>query len=170
MILPIIKYGSATLRKKAFDVDKGDFFSELTQNMMLTLKKADGIGLAGPQVGVLKNIFIIDTSPLEVFGVEKIEKVYFNPVITHYSDINEYFKEGCLSIPGINEDVLRPERIEVRYRDKNFDLKEEVLDGVIARVFQHEFDHLQGILFTDKLSALKKKLIKGKLREIKNSK
>ena len=170
MILPIIKYGSATLRKKAFDVDISDSFLELAQNMALTLKKADGIGLAGPQVGVLKNIFIIDTSPLEENGIEKIEKVYFNPVIIHYSENNEYYKEGCLSIPGINEDVLRPDRIEVRYRDENFDLKEEVLDGIVARVFQHEYDHLLGILFIDKLSALKKKLIKGRLREIKNSK
>lgn len=170
MILPIIKYGSATLRKKALEIDKGDSFSELTQNMMQTLKNTEGIGLAGSQVGVLKNIFIIDTSPLEENGIERIEKVYFNPVITHYSENNEYYNEGCLSIPGINEDVSRPDKIEVRYRDENFDWKEEILDGIVARIFQHEYDHLLGILFIDKLSALKKKLIKSRLREIKNSK
>lgn len=170
MILPIIKYGASTLRKKAFEIDKGDSFSELTQNMMQTLKNAEGIGLAGPQVGVLKNIFIIDTSPLKDKGIETVEKIYFNPVIIHYSKSDVYYNEGCLSIPGINEDVSRPDKIEVRYRDENFDWKEEILDGIVARIFQHEYDHLQGILFIDKLSALKKKLIKSRLREIKSSK
>ncbi len=170
MILPIIKYGSSTLRKKAFDIDKGDNFSEIAANMTDTLKKADGIGLAGPQVGILKDIFIIDTSPLKDDGIETIEKVFYNPVILHLGDEDVNFKEGCLSIPGINEEVRRPEKIEVRYRDENFDWREEVFDGIIARIFQHEFDHLQGILFIDKLNPLRKKLIKSKLREIKNSK
>jgi peptide deformylase len=167
MILPIIKYGSSTLRKKAFEIDKGDSFSELTQNMRQTLKNAEGIGLAGPQVGELKNIFIIDTSPLKDRGIKTVEKVYFNPTIIHYSKNDVYYNEGCLSIPGINEDVSRPDKIEVRYRDENFDWKEEILDDIIARIFQHEYDHLLGILFIDKLSALKKKLIKSKLRKIK---
>jgi peptide deformylase len=170
MILPIILYGSKVLRKKAFDMDKGDAFSETAQNMALTLKNAEGIGLAGPQVGILKNIFIIDTTPLKDKEVEVVEKAYFNPVIKHFSENYVYYNEGCLSIPGINEDVLRPDKIEVRYRDKNFDWHEEVLDGLIARIFQHEYDHLQGILFIDKLSPLRKKLIKNKLREIKSIK
>ncbi|MBN2213629.1 MAG: peptide deformylase [Bacteroidales bacterium] len=169
MILPIIKYGSKVLRKKAFDLDKGDDFDKTARNMMLTLKNADGIGLAGPQVGLLKNIFIIDTTPFKDKGVEIVEKAYFNPSIIHLSDNSVYYNEGCLSIPGINEDVLRPDKIEVRYRDQNFDWHEEVLDGLAARIFQHEFDHLQGILFIDKLSPLRKKLIKNKLREIRNS-
>ncbi len=169
MILTIIKYGSSILRKKAFDIDKGDSFWELAQNMALTLKNADGIGLAGPQVGILKNLFIIDTSPLKDKVVEIVEKAYFNPDIIHYSENHIYYNEGCLSIPGINEDILRPDKIEVRYRDENFDWQEEILEGLVARIFQHEFDHLQGILFIDKLSALKKKLIKSKLREIKGS-
>ncbi len=169
MILPIIKYGSSMLRKKAFDIDKGDSFFKLVQNMVLTLKKADGIGLAGPQVGILKNIFIIDTGPLKDDSVKTIEKVFYNPVILHLGDEDVYYKEGCLSIPGINEEVLRPEKIEVCYRDENFDWHEEILDGLIARIFQYEFDHLQGILFIDKLNPLKKKLIKSKLREIKSS-
>jgi peptide deformylase len=163
MILPIIKYGSPVLRKKAFDIDKNDSFRELAQNMVLTLKKADGIGLAGPQVGILKNVFVIDTVPLKDKGIEIVEKAYFNPVIINYSENIVYYNEGCLSIPGINEDVLRPDKIEVRYRDENFDCHEEVLEGLTARIFQHEFDHLQGILFIDKLNPLKKKLIKNKL-------
>ena len=143
---------------------------ELVRNMAFTLKKADSIGLAGPQVGILKNLFIIDTSPLEDKGVEIVEKAYFNPDIIHYSENIVYYNEGCLSIPGINEDVLRPDKIEVRYRDENFDWHEDVLEGLVARIFQHEFDHLQGILFVDKLSALKKKMIRNKLLEIKNNK
>ena len=164
MILPIIKYGSSLLRKKGFDIDTGDNFNEMAGNMALTLKNAEGIGLAGPQVGMLKNLFVIDTTPLK--EVESIEKVFFNPIIIHYSEVLVYYNEGCLSIPGINEDVLRSDKIEVRYRNEKFDWQEEVLEGLIARIFQHEFDHLQGILFIDKLSPIKKKLIKNKLREI----
>ena len=170
MTLPIIKYGSPTLRKKAFDIDRVDSFPELVQNMAITLKNADGIGLAGPQVGLLKNIFIIDTSPLEDKGVEIIEKAFLNPDIIHFSENKVYYKEACLSIPGINEEVLRPDKIEVRYRDENFDWHEEVLEGIVARIFQHEYDHLFGILFIDKISAIRSKLLKSKLREIVKSK
>jgi peptide deformylase len=166
MILSIIKYGSPMLRKKAFDMDKGNDFKEISQNMLLTLKNAGGIGLACPQVGIAKSLFIIDTSPMKNDGVELLEKAIINPVILHYSEEEAFYNEGCLSFPGIHEDLSRPERIEVRYRDANFDWHEEVLDGVIARIFQHEYDHLQGILFIDKLSAIRKKLIKSKLRRI----
>lgn len=169
MILPIIKYGSSTLRRKAFEIDKGDSFLQLARNMMQTMKNAEGIGLAGPQVGVLKNIFVIDTFPLKEEETEKIEKVYFNPEIIHFNENKVSYNEGCLSIPGINEDVLRPEKIEVRYRDEHFDWHEEILEGIVARVFQHEYDHLQGILFIDRINALRKKMIKNKLQEMKNS-
>ena len=169
MILPVIKYGSPILRKKAFDLDKGDEYKEIANNMMLTLKNAGGIGLSGPQVGLLKNIFVIDTSPMKNDGITAFEKAIFNPLILHYSEEEVYYNEGCLSIPGIHEDIFRPEKIEVRYRDENFDWHEEVLEGVVARIFQHEYDHLEGILFIDKLSAIRKKLIKSKLRKIVNS-
>ena len=169
MILPILKYGSPTLRKKAFDIDKEDSFLELGQNMMATLKDSGGVGLAGPQVGMLKNIFIIDTNPFKDQGIEIIERVFFNPVIKNYSEESVYYNESCLSIPGISEHILRPEKIEVRYRDENFDWQDEVFEGIIARIFQHEFDHLEGVLFIDRLSPLKKKLIKGKLRDIKKN-
>ena len=169
MILPIIKYGSPTLRKKAFDLDAGDLFLEIAMNMADTLKKANGIGLAGPQIGVLKNVFVIDTTPFKDNEVKKVEKAYFNPSILHYSENKVFYNEGCLSIPGINEDVLRPEKIEVRYRDEQFDWHEEVLDGIPARIFQHEYDHLQGILFVDRLNPLTKKMIKSKLRNIRNN-
>jgi peptide deformylase len=167
MILPIIKYGAPVLRKKAFDIDKGDPFMEIAGNMALTLKQADGIGLSGPQVGILKNIFVIDTSPFKDQGIDTVEKAYFNPVIIHYNNNEMTYNEGCLSIPGIHEDVLRPDKIEVRYRDIHFDWHEEVLDGLIARIFQHEYDHLRGVLFIDRLSTVKKILIRNKLLEIK---
>lgn len=169
MIFPIYKYGSPILRKKAFSIDKGDNLRELTRNMMLTLKNAKGIGLAGPQVGILKNLFIIDTSPMQEDGIITFEKAIFNPIIVHYSDTDVFYKEGCLSIPDIHEEVIRPEKIEVRYQDENLDWQEEILDGVVGRIFQHEYDHLQGILFIDKLSTLRKKLIKNKLRKIMSS-
>ncbi|MBN1788861.1 MAG: peptide deformylase [Bacteroidales bacterium] len=166
MILPIIKYGSPILREKAFAVDPGDYYIAMAQNILQSLKNAGGIGLAGPQVGLLKNIFIIDTTPMKEEGIIPIEKVIFNPEIVHYGDDEVYYKEGCLSIPGINEDVSRAKKIEVRYRNENFEVREEVLDGLVARIFQHEYDHLQGILFIDKLSSIRKKLIRSKLREI----
>jgi len=166
MNLPIYMYGSPILRKKAFDIDKGDNFKELALNMMLSLKQANGIGLAGPQVGILKNIFIIDTSPMKEDGTITIEKAIFNPVIVHYSNVDVFYKEGCLSIPDIHEEILRPDKIEVRYQDENLDWQEEVLDGVVGRIFQHEYDHLQGILFIDKLSSIRKRLIKSRLRTI----
>lgn len=164
--MPIVIYGSSVLRKKTFELDAGDDFVHLAENMKETLKNASGIGLAGPQVGLLKSIFVIDTTPLENDGIEPFEKVYLNPEVLDYDTNKTFYDEGCLSIPGIYEDVKRPEKVEVRYRDLNFDQKEEILDGLVARIFQHEYDHLQGILFVDRLSALRRKLIRGKLHHI----
>ena len=170
MTIPIVIYGSPVLRKKSFDIDKPDDIDSLAENMIQTLKKAAGIGLAGPQVGVLKNIFVIDTSIYKNEGTEKVEKVYINPEILNNSDNKTYYNEGCLSIPGIFEDVNRPEKVEVRYRDLTFDWHQETLDGIVARIFQHECDHLQGILFVDRLNALRRKLIRNKLNQIAKKK
>ncbi|MFW5823085.1 MAG: peptide deformylase [Tangfeifania sp.] len=164
--MPIVIYGSPVLRKKTFELDAGDDFVQLAENMKETLKIAEGIGLAGPQVGLLKSIFLVDTTPVNSTGIEPVEKVFLNPVILNYADNTTWYNEGCLSIPGIHEDVKRPEKVEVRYRDLNFDWKEETLTGLEARIFQHEYDHLQGILFVDRLNALRRKLIRGKLRQI----
>lgn len=166
MILPIILYGSKTLRNKAHDIDAGDNFTGLAENMILTLKNQQGYGLAGPQVDVLKNIFIIDTTSVNEEGTQPAVKTYLNPEILDYNTEEVYYNEGCLSIPGIYEDVIRPDKIEVRYRDENFDVKEETLEGMVARIFQHEYDHLQGILFIDRLSILRRKMINGKLKQI----
>ncbi|MDD4109549.1 MAG: peptide deformylase [Prolixibacteraceae bacterium] len=170
MIMPIVIYGSPVLRKKTFELDAGDDFIQLTESMKETLKNANGIGLAGPQVGILKSIFWIDTTPMKNDGIEPVEKVVLNPEILHHGDNRIWYNEGCLSIPGIYEDVIRPEKVEVRYRDLNFDWKEETLTGLEARIFQHEYDHLQGMLFVDRLSAIRRKLIRGKLYQIAKKK
>lgn len=170
MEMPIVIYGSPTLRKKSLKIDGKAEVELLPANMIETLKKQGGLGLAGPQVGILKNIFVIDTSPLEKQETGMVEKVCINPEILYFnSEFKEYYNEGCLSIPGIYEDVLRPGEIEVRYRDENFDIKEEKLTGLVARIFQHEYDHLKGILFIDHISAIRKKLLKNKLQQIARS-
>ncbi|WP_321997705.1 peptide deformylase [Draconibacterium orientale] len=169
MILPIILYGSKILRSKTHDIDAEDDFTELAANMALTLQKEQGCGLAGPQVAVLKNIFVIDTTSVNNDETAPVVKMYLNPEILEYSTEEYYYNEGCLSIPGIFENVIRPDKIAVRYRNENFDIREETLDGLVARIFQHEYDHLQGILFIDRLSSLRKRMIKSKLKQIARS-
>ncbi|MGC8823143.1 MAG: peptide deformylase [Bacteroidales bacterium] len=171
MIVPIIKYGSPLLRKHSIDITGEDNPIQLSQNLLDTLKKAGGIGLAAPQMGILKRAFVIDTSPLseEDNNIEKIEKAFFNPEITWRSEDKIYYSEGCLSIPDIFEDILRPQKIRVKYFDANLNIIEDEFDGLIARIFQHEYDHLDGILFIDKLNPLKRRLLNGKLNKIKKS-
>lgn len=169
MILPVIKYGSPVLRKRSFHIDGDENITGIADNMKLTLKKAGGIGLAGPQVGFLKSIFIIDTSPLKDDGTEVLEKVYINPEILDIDNKFVDFNEACLSIPGIHEDVSRPERIMVRYMDENLNIHEETIDGLTARIYQHEYDHLNGILFIDKISPLRRKMIGSRLKELAKS-
>ncbi len=168
MTVKIIKYGSSMLRKHSVEVTIEDNPIAISENLFDTLKSAGGIGLAAPQTGILKRAFIIDTSPLleDDVSIEKYEQTFINPEIKELSTNKVYYKEGCLSLPGIYEDVLRPEKISVRYFDVNFNLIEEELDGIKARIFQHEYDHLEGILFIDKLSTLKRKLLTGKLNKI----
>jgi peptide deformylase len=169
MALQIIIYGSPILRKKSAKITENDNVALITENLFSSLKKEGGLGLAGPQVGILKQIFVMDTSPLteENELITKIEVAIVNPEIIWFSKEKEYYNEGCLSIPSIYEDVLRPETIDVRYYDINFNLIEERLDGIKARIFQHEYDHLKGILYIDRLSPLKRKLLSGKLNKIK---
>jgi peptide deformylase len=164
--MPIVIYGSPVLRKKTFDIDAEDDFTEMASSMRETLKQAYGIGLAAPQVGILKSMFVIDTSSFENENCNSVEKAFINPEILNYSEKSTYYNEGCLSIPGIFEDVNRPEEVEVRYRDLNFDWQEEILTGIVARIFQHEYDHLEGILFIDRLSKIRKRLLKIKLSQI----
>jgi len=172
MIVPIIKYGSPILRKHSIEMSVEDNTIQLIKNLFDTLKKEGGVGLAAPQTGILKQAFIIDISPLikDNLEIEKYGQVFLNPEIIWQSSNEEYFQEGCISIPGINEDVLRADKIKVSYFDMNFNRIEEEFEGIKARIFQHEYDHLKGILFIDKLNPLRRKFLTSKLNKIKNSK
>ncbi|MGM5629964.1 peptide deformylase [Apibacter raozihei] len=175
MILPIFAYGDPILRKKTEDIDQNyPELDQLISNMYETMYKAYGIGLAAPQIGLNIRLFIIDASPLaedEEYESIKDElldckKVFINPRIIERSGEPWKFNEGCLSIPDIREDVSRPEIIKIEYFDQDWNKKIETFGDIRARIIQHEYDHIEGILFTDHLSPLKKKLVKGKLNNI----
>ncbi len=180
MILPILAYGDPVLRKVAKDITK-DYpkLDELISNMTETMKNAQGVGLAAPQIGRDIRLFLIDASPFaESDELEEEEKLFlqgFNRIFINAQIIDEegdewVFNEGCLSIPNINEDVFRNETVRIEYLDENFEKKTDTLSGLAARIFQHEYDHIEGILFTDKLSSLKKRLLKKKLENISKGK
>ncbi|MEG9328830.1 peptide deformylase [Salinimicrobium catena] len=180
MILPIIAYGDPVLRKKAKEIPQ-DYpkLKELIENMWETMYGAYGVGLAAPQVGLPIRLFMIDTSPFaededlseaERKELEGLKKVFINPTIQEETGDEWAFSEGCLSIPDIREDVFRKPHITIEYYDEDFNKHTENYTGLAARVIQHEYDHIEGILFTDKLSSLKKRLIKGKLANISKGK
>ncbi|SDL74123.1 peptide deformylase [Salinimicrobium catena] len=180
MILPIIAYGDPVLRKKAKEIPQ-DYpkLKELIENMWETMYGAYGVGLAAPQVGLPIRLFMIDTSPFaededlseaERKELEGLKKVFINPTILEETGDEWAFSEGCLSIPDIREDVFRKPDIAIEYYDEDFNKHTENYTGLAARVIQHEYDHIEGILFTDKLSSLKKRLIKGKLANISKGK
>ena len=172
MILPIFLYGSKVLREKAAPVDlKNDdraAILNLLENMDETMKKADGCGIAAPQVGVSKRLLIVDGTDL-VEKYPELKDFYrkmINPVIVDHSEETSEYSEGCLSLPNVDAEIIRPKVITVRYYDENFELKEETFDDFASRMVQHEMDHLDGIVFTDHASPIRKKLISGKLRGI----
>tara|TARA_A200000159_G_C7268591_1_gene316210 strand:+ start:485 stop:1075 length:591 start_codon:yes stop_codon:yes gene_type:complete len=176
MILPIVAFGANVLKVKASPVDKGDpNLDKLIEDMWETMYNANGVGLAAPQIGESIRMFVIDASPfaqdedlsLEEANILKDFKgVFINPIMIEVTGNESNFTEGCLSIPNIREDVSRKEKITVAFLDEQFKKKTLTLDGLAARVVQHEFDHIEGVLFTDKLSPLKKRLLKGKLNNI----
>lgn len=176
MIIPIIAYGDPVLRKMGVDIDKEyPNLNELIENMKETMINARGVGLAAPQIGKAIRLFIVDTSP---FGEDEdlndkereylgsFKKVFINAKILSEEGVEWAFNEGCLSIPGITEDVFRKEKITLEYFDENFEKHTEVIDGMAARVIQHEYDHIEGVLFIDKIASLTKRLIKKKLENI----
>ncbi len=180
MILPIVAYGDPVLRKVGKEIDQ-DYpnLEELIENMKETMYKAQGVGLAAPQIGKTIRLFIINAAPFseseELDEEERAELKEFKRIFINAKIINEegeewVFNEGCLSIPNINEDVVRQDVIHIEYLDENFKKHQETLDGLPARIFQHEYDHIEGILFTDKLSTLKKRLLKKKLENISKGK
>lgn len=176
MILPIVAYGDTVLRKRTVSI-KPEYpgLSELITNMYETMYGANGVGLAAPQIGRAIRLFVIDTAPFgedeehtpeEQEALKNFKKTFINAQILEETGDEWAFGEGCLSIPGINEDVFREPDITIKYQDENFKEHIEHYTGLIARVIQHEYDHIEGILFTDKLSPIKKRLIKSKLINI----
>jgi len=179
MILPVVAYGDPVLRKEGEDIDK-DYpkLNELIENMFDTMYNANGVGLAAPQIGKAIRLFIVDASPFaededndkDKEILKDFKKVFINMTIVETKGEKWAFNEGCLTIPDIHEDVMRPETITIEYYDENWEFHTEEYSGIAARVLQHEYDHIEGVLFTDKLSGLKKRLIKGKLTNISKGK
>jgi peptide deformylase len=176
MILSIVGYGDPVLRKVGAEIspDYPDL-SELIANMYDTMYNAYGVGLAAPQIGLAIRLFIVDTAPFadsddlsteEAEQLKSFKKTFINAKILKEEGNEWAFNEGCLSIPEVREDVFRKERITIEYVDENFVKHSDVYDGLIARVIQHEYDHIEGVLFTDKISSLKKTLIKKRLQNI----
>lgn len=180
MILPIVAYGDTVLRKKGDSITKSyPELDKLIENMYETMYAASGIGLAAPQIGLPIRLFLVDATPFaedEDFTPEEQEQfknfkhAFINAQILEEEGDEWVFNEGCLSIPDIREDVFRKPVIKMQYQDENFETHIKTFDGIIARIIQHEYDHIEGILFTDKLSPLKKRLIKGKLANISKGK
>tara|TARA_B100000767_G_scaffold69166_1_gene65795 strand:+ start:845 stop:1438 length:594 start_codon:yes stop_codon:yes gene_type:complete len=180
MILPIVAYGDSVLKKRASEISKDTpKLEETISNMYESMYGAHGVGLAAPQIGLSIRLFLVDTSPFaddDEYSVEEQEKLkrfkrtFINAKIIEETGEEWSFNEGCLSIPNVREEVLRQPVIKVEYQDENFESHTETFDGLIARVIQHEYDHIEGILFTDKVSSLKKRLLKGKLVNISKGK
>jgi peptide deformylase len=180
MILPIVAYGDPVLKKIATNIDNTyPNLNELLDNMFETMYNAFGVGLAAPQIGLPIRLFVIDTTPFsedddlttdEQKELNGFKKVFINAIILKEEGDEWAFNEGCLSIPDVREDVYRQPKITIEYVDEKFNSYTEVYDGLIARVIQHEYDHIEGVLFTDKLSSLKKRLIKGRLSNISKGK
>ena len=180
MKFPILAYGHPTLRKVAKDIspDYPDL-QKLIDDMFEAMYESSGVGLAAPQIGKSIRLFVIDAEPFAELDEEmsnadkaqlKGQRVFINAEILEESGKQWAFTEGCLSIPGINEAVMRQEKIKIKYLDREFNEQIEEIDGILARVIQHEYDHLEGILFTDHLSSLKKRLLKRKLENISKGK
>ena len=180
MILPIIAYGNPVLRKKCKNISN-DYIklNELISNMWDTMYASSGVGLAAPQIGLPIRMFLVDTSPFsededlskeEQQALSVFKRVFINAKIVEEEGDEWAFNEGCLSIPDVREDVFRQPKLIIEYVDEKFNKHIEEFDGLIARVIQHEYDHIDGILFTDRLSAFKKRLIKSRLTNISKGK
>lgn len=167
MIYPIVMYGDAVLRKRASDIEKGTDLKDLIADMFETMHAAHGIGLAAPQIGKSIRLFVVDGTTLEDEPTLKdFKKIFVNPKILGETGTEWEFEEGCLSIPNIREEVTRKERLRINYYDENWNEFEEEFTGMKARIIQHEYDHIEGKLFIDYLTPLKKRMLKGKLADI----
>ncbi|WP_339708950.1 peptide deformylase [uncultured Kriegella sp.] len=176
MILPIVAYGDPVLRKMAKAIEKSHpNLEELINNMWETMYNAHGVGIAAPQIGQPIRLFVVDTTPFadddelsaeEQKALKGFRKVFINAQIEEETGAEWAFNEGCLSIPDVREDVNRKDTINITYVDEKFERHTETYDGLLARVIQHEYDHIEGVLFTDKLSSLKRRLLKNRLANI----
>jgi len=168
-ILPIVAYGDPVLKRVADEIET-DYpeLGQLVDNMFETMYNASGVGLAAPQIGLSIRLFIVDATPFceDHPELDGFVKVFINPIILEESGKKWDFNEGCLSIPDIREDISRKPKILIEYYDENWELQEKEFDGMAARVIQHEYDHIEGILFTDHLPALKRRMLKGRLKDI----
>jgi peptide deformylase len=173
MKYPIVIYGHPVLRKVASEIDKDyEGLQQLIEDMFETLHYSDGIGLAAPQIGKSIRIFIIDGTPIgdDEPELANFRKAFINAHITERNGDVVPMNEGCLSIPNLREEVMRESRVRINYYDENWEYHDEVYEGYTARIIEHEYDHLDGILFTDRLNPLRKRLLKGKLTAISKGK
>lgn len=176
MVFPIVAYGDPVLRKKAEEV-KQDHpgLQDLISNMFETMRNAKGVGLAAPQIGQSLRLFVVDATPFSEGedgdpDCKDFVRVYINPIIFEETGDKWGFEEGCLSIPNIRENVDRKSILKIEYYDENWELYEEELDGFRARIVQHEYDHIEGLLFTDKISPLRRQLLRSRLSDISKGK
>jgi len=175
MVLPVYVYGMSVLRKVAPEIPE-DFegLDQLIEDMNETMRASDGIGLAAPQVGKSLRIFVVDTTPIsddkDEPELKDFKRVFINPYILEEWGDSWSFEEGCLSLPNIREEVTRPSKVRIEYYDRNWNLKEEEFDGIRARVVQHEYDHLDGKLFVDKINPIRRKLLSPRLNSISRGK
>jgi peptide deformylase len=180
MIYPIVAYGDPVLRKVTVDIDKSYDVKKLSEDMFETMYNAKGVGLAAPQIGLNVRMFVVDGRPFnEGEDMEErdkdpslidFKKVFINAEILEEDGDDWGFEEGCLSIPDVREDVYRPEYLTIRYFDEDWNEHTEEYEGLAARIIQHEYDHVDGILFTDHLNPVKKRMLKNKLAKITKGK
>jgi peptide deformylase len=167
MIYPIVAYGHPVLKKRAEEIPVGTpGMKELADDMFETMYQAQGIGLAAPQIGKSIRMFVADGSPLEEEDMQDFKLVFINPEMIEEFDDPWLYEEGCLSIPGVRDDVSRRARLRIRFYDENWVRHEREYDGMKARIIQHEYDHLEGVLFTDRISAFRRRLLKARLTGI----
>jgi len=167
MKLPIIAYGDPVLKKRATDITKEyPKLDEVIANMYETMYASKGVGLAAPQIGLSIRLFITDGAPFEEEEVQDFKQVFINPVIRDEEGELWKFNEGCLSIPNIREDIQRKKVLRIEYYDQQWNFRSETYQGLAARIIQHEYDHIEGILFVDRISPLRRRLIKNKLMDI----
>jgi peptide deformylase len=174
MVLPIYAYGHPVLRQSCKEIDANyPQFNDLLDNMWETMYHSKGMGLAAPQIGLNIRLFLVDSEQLDkedLEGTQAIKQAFINPVIVEQAGDTWPYEEGCLSIPDIRGKVYRQAQLKIRYQDEQFQPQERIFSGITARIIQHEYDHINGILFTDHLSALKKRLIKKQLDMIQRGK